>query len=148
MAEMPIEWGKIREYAAATAADPALYMEDRRAPIPPTFLSTVVFWDTPGEATRTPEVAGALASLGIEADFRQLLSAEQEYVFHGPLPRAGDVLLTSHRFDSVETKEGRRGGTMVFVRFAVEFRDEAGDLRAECLYTSVYTTRAAVGAAT
>ena len=30
---------------------------------------------------------------------------------------------------------------MVVVRFTVEFRDERGDLRAECNYTSAYVQR-------
>ena len=44
MAIMPIEWGKIREYATATAAARTAYLDDPKAPVPPTFLATVVFW--------------------------------------------------------------------------------------------------------
>jgi len=44
MAIMPIERGKIREYATATAAARPAYLDDPKAPVPPTFLATVVFW--------------------------------------------------------------------------------------------------------
>jgi hypothetical protein len=141
---MPVERGKIREYASATGATSRDYLEDELAPIPPTFLSTVVFWDQLGSAFSQPEAVTALASLGIEGSVEQLLSAEQEYVFHGPLPRAGDQLTTSPRFDGVDVKVGKRGGQMVFLRYAIEFRSGDGELRAECIYTSVYTSKAAV----
>ncbi|HVV12652.1 FAS1-like dehydratase domain-containing protein [Amycolatopsis sp.] len=137
MARMPVEQGKIREYALATANGRPEYLDDPRAPIPPTFLSTVVFWDDPAQALRAPEAAAALAALGIEPDVRRLLSAEQEYVFHGPLPRAGDTLETSVRFDRAVRKEGRRG-PLLFIHFTIEFRDQAGALVAECHYTSAY----------
>ncbi len=146
MREMPIEWGKIREYALATGSRHPDYLDNPAAPIPPTFLATVVFWDEPGAGMRTPEAAAALAELHLDADadIRSVLSAEQEYRFTGPLPRAGERLMLSHRFDGVEVKEGKRGGRMVFTRFAMEFRDEDGALRAECLYTSVRTSQAAM----
>jgi hypothetical protein len=143
MQEMPVEWGKIREYAVATGNERPEYMENPFAPIPPTFLATVIFWDEPGGGLRTPEAAAALEELGLEADIRNVLSAEQEYRFFGPLPRAGDRLYLSHRFDGVEVKHGRRGGQMIFTKFTVEFRDAVGQLRAECLYTSARTSQAA-----
>jgi hypothetical protein len=145
MAYMPIEWGKIREYAVATGSTDPDYLENPNAPIPPTFLSTVVFWDQPGRGMQSAEAIAALAEIdaGQSTDIRNVLSVEQEYRFHGPLPRAGERLLLTHRFDGVEVKTGRRGGQMVFSRFAVEFRDADGSLRAECLYTSARTSKAA-----
>src|SRR5579863_1788249 len=95
MHEMPVEWGKIREYAVATGNDRPEYMENPSAPIPPTFLATVIFWDAPGGGLRTPEAEAALQELGLETDIRNVLSAEQEYRFFGPLPRAGDRLSLS-----------------------------------------------------
>jgi hypothetical protein len=149
MTEMPVEWGKIREYALATGSHHPDYLDNPSAPIPPTFLATVVFWDEPGRGLRTPEAEAALAELGVAGgmDIRNILSAEQEYRFTGPLPRGGERLWLSHRFDGAEVKEGRRGGQLVFTRFAVEFRDATGELRAECLYTSVRTSQAATEAA-
>lgn len=137
MAVMPVERGKIREYALATANDRAEYLDDPRAPIPPTFLSTVVFWDDLGDVFDLPEARAALAAAGIERNVRNLLSMEQEYVFHGELPRAGDVLTTRLRFDGTAQLRGR-SGPILLVRFAVEFRDGDDVLRAECRYTSGY----------
>jgi hypothetical protein len=48
----------VREYATA-AARPA-YLDDPRAPVPPTFLATVVFWMPIGETLRSPEVLAGL----------------------------------------------------------------------------------------
>lgn len=145
MTLMPVEFGKIREYALATGSNAPGYLDDDHAPVPPTFLSTVVLWDDFSELTRTETVA-ACRGLGLEPDWQHLLSLEQEYVFHGPLPRAGDVLLAQHRFDGVEIKQAR-SGRMVVVRFAVEFLSPDGPLRAECRYTSAFVDPVAVGRA-
>src|ERR1700755_911211 len=91
VATMPIERGKIREYATATGAARPAYLDDPKAPVPPTFLATVVFWTPIGEAGRSPEVLRACAEAEVPADLGSLLSLEQEYVYHGPLPRAGET---------------------------------------------------------
>jgi acyl dehydratase len=49
------------------------------------------------------------------------------------------------RLDGVTAKEGRRGGRMLFVRFAVEFLGPEG-WRAECRYTSAYLAGSAPAA--
>jgi hypothetical protein len=133
---MPVERGKIREYAIATGSARPEYLDDPQAPIPPTFLSTVVFWESLEDVFALPEAVEALREAGIEPDVRGLLSLEQEYLFHSSLPRAGDTLLITMRFDGVEPKQGTRH-RMVLVRFTVEFHGE-GRLRAECRYTSAF----------
>ena len=137
MVIIPIERGKVREYATATAAARPAYLDDPKAPIPPTFLATVVFWEDIGHTVRAPEVMVVCAAAGIAADVRNLLSLEQEYVVHGPLPRVGEELHTSERLRDVRVKQAR-SGPMVMVRFVVSFHDPSGVLRAECLYTSAY----------
>jgi len=142
MATFPIEWGKVREYARATAAARPAYLDDPAAPIPPTFLATVVYWDRLGHTVRTSEVAQACATVGVTVDRKSLLSLEQEYIFHGPLPRAGETLYTCERLHDVEIKQ-TRSGPMVVVRFVVSFHDDVsrrdgGVPRAECWYTSAY----------
>lgn len=137
MAIIPIEWGKVREYATATAAARPAYLDDRGAVIPPTFLATVVYWQDLGRTARAPEVARVCATVGISPDVRNLLSLEQEYVFHGPLPRVGDTLHTAERLHDVRVQQTRTG-PMVVVRFVVSFHDDSGALRAECWYTSGY----------
>ncbi len=147
MAVMPIEWGKVREYAQATGAARPEYLDDPHAPIPPTFLATVVFWTPIGESLRSPQVLKACAEAGMEAGRHSLLSLEQEYVYHGALPRAGDRLHASEQLRDVRVKQTRSGRSMVVVRFTVSFhdqptlQDEQGELRAECRYTSAYLQR-------
>ena len=141
MAVMPIERGKIREYATATAADRPAYLDDPRAPVPPTVLATVVFWTPIGETLRSPEVLRACAEAGVAADLSSLLSLEQEYVYQGPPPHAGETLRTAERLSDITVKRTRDGRAMVVIRFTVSFRDDHGDLRAECNYTSAYVQR-------
>ncbi len=141
MTIMPIERGKVREYAVATAAARPAYLDDPKAPVPPTFLATVVFWKPIGETLRSAEVLEACAVAGVPAGLGSLLSLEQEYVYHGPPPRAGETLRTAERLTDVRAKRTRDGRAMVVVRFTVDFHDERGGLRAECNYTSAYVQR-------
>jgi hypothetical protein len=142
MAVMPIERGKIREYALATGAVNTDYMDDPGAPVPPTFLSTVVLWDNLSRVFDLPETRAGCAAIGVVPDVRRLLSLEQEYVFHGEILHAGETVDTGLRLTSVDLKEGR-SGSMALVHFTVTFTDSAGELRAECHYTSAFL--AAVG---
>jgi hypothetical protein len=141
MVIMPIERGKIREYATATAAARPAYTDDPKAPVPPTFLATVVFWMPIGETVRAPEVLRACAEAGVQADLGSLLSLEQEYIYYGPPPRAGETMRTAERLSDSGVKRTRAGHAMVVIRFTVSFHDERGELRAECLYTSAYVQR-------
>src|ERR1700727_1218370 len=138
MAIMPIEGGKISEYATATAAARPAYLDDPKAPVPPTFLATVVFWTPIGQTLQSADVLRACAEAGGAGDLGRLLSLEQEYVYRGPPPHAGETLQTAERLTDITVKRTRDGRAMVVVRFTVEFRDERGDLRAECRYTSAY----------
>ena len=144
MTIMPIERGKIREYATATGAARPAYLDDPKAPVPPTFLATVVFWTPIGETLRSPEVLEACATAGVAADLGSLLSLEQEYVYQGPPPHAGETLRTAERLSDITVKRTRDGRAMVVIRFTVSFHDGHGDLRAECNYTSAYVQRPAV----
>lgn len=122
-----LERGKIREFAAVMQTSNVAY-EAPDAPIPPTFLvSSVAFWG--------PE--GAFPDPGF--DLRRLLHGEQEYIFHGPLPRAGDTLSAQGRVSDRYEKDGQRGGKMRFAVIVVEFRDGDGTLVAEQRTTVVET---------
>src|SRR5215469_15542315 len=129
MTIMPIERGKVREYATATGAARPAYLDDPKAPVPPTFLATVVFWMPIGETLRSPEVLAACAEAGVPVGLGSLLSLEQEYVYHGPPPHAGETLRTAERLSDIQVKRTRDGRPMVVIRFTVSFRDERGDLR-------------------
>jgi hypothetical protein len=131
-ATMPLERGKIREFAkACRSANPA-YVDDPRPSVPPTFLTTVNFWMGSGTSP--------LAQLDI--DLRRLLHGGQEYVFYGPPPRAGTDLTFQTRVDKIYEKEGKRGGTMTFVETVTEFRDPEGRLVAEARSTAIETGQA------
>ncbi|HVW41741.1 MAG TPA: MaoC family dehydratase N-terminal domain-containing protein [Amycolatopsis sp.] len=124
--EMVVERGKIQEFAAAMqSANPAYRGPD--AIVPPTFLASSVLWAPEG------------ARLGHGFDRKRLLHGEQEFVFHGPPPRAGQVLKVVDRIDQRYEKPGKRGGKMRFVVIVTEFRAEDGTLVAESRSTMIET---------
>ena len=124
---LEVERGKIREFARATFAP---VPEDERPVAPPTFLTTAFHWQSdasdPWEKVRMDPSRG--------------LHAEQEFVFHGPPPRAGDRLTGTSRIEEIYDKTGKRGGTMTFVVMVTEFRDDSGRLVAESRLTGVETS--------
>jgi N-terminal half of MaoC dehydratase len=129
---MPIERGKIREFARATGGSTQAYLETSMPPIPPTFLRTAAFWH--------PENAPSLMS-GLNLDLSRLLHGEQEFVFFGPPPHAGDRLEVRSRLESVTEKEGRRGGRMRVIVTVEDFTDERGTLVAQGRSTLIETGR-------
>ena len=70
------------------------------------------------------------------------MHAEQEYVFHGPPPTAGDVLTATSRIDRIYDKESRRAGTLTFVEMVTEYRDAAGRLVAEAKLVGMESSKA------
>jgi hydroxyacyl-ACP dehydratase HTD2-like protein with hotdog domain len=129
---IPVERGKIREFALACHDANPEYTDAESPPVPPTFLTVRNFWMT--------SATSPLARVGL--DLRRLLHGGEEYVFHGPPPRAGDELTMQTRIDRIYEKSGRRGGTMTFVESVTEFRDPDGTLRVECRSTAIETGRA------
>ena len=128
---IPIERGKIREFAKATGSKNPDYDKDG-APIPPTFLTTAGnFWRTGVHPT---------AQLGFE--LARVLHGEEEYEFFGPPPHAGQTLTFESRLGEQWEKEGKRGGVMKFAKLVTEFRDEAGTLVAEQRTTVIETGKA------
>jgi hypothetical protein len=124
--EMVVERGKIAEFAAAMQSqDPAYRGPDAVAP--PTFLTSSALW--------APD--GARADVGF--DRKRLLHGEQEYVFHGPPPRAGQVLTVAERIEDRYEKPGKRGGRMRFAVVVTEYRAEDGTLVAEGRSTLIET---------
>lgn len=126
---MDIERGKVREFARATRSENPDYLSDPEPVIPPTFLTIAAFWATgdssPWDAVKMDQSRG--------------LHAEQEYIFHGPPPRAGTRLVAQSRITEIYEKEGRRGGAMTFVVMVTEFRDPSGRLVAQARLTGVET---------
>jgi hypothetical protein len=68
------------------------------------------------------------------------LHAEQDFVFHGPPPRAGDRLTGSSRIEEIYEKTNRAGKTLTFVVMVTEFRDDDGRLVAQTRLTGVETS--------
>jgi len=130
---MEIERGKIREFARATKARDGSYLNDPHPVAPPTFLSSAAFWTTPASSALDP---GSI-------NWARILHGEQEFVFHGPPPRAGQTLVAQQRVEDQYEKEGRRGGTMRFFVLVTEFRTEDGELVAESRSTVIETSKAA-----
>lgn len=128
---LDVERGKIREFARATGSRNPDYRRMEAPPIPATFLTTQGFWSE-GDAN--------VWKL-IDFNWRRGLHAEQEYVFHGPLPTAGTRLIGQTTVTDMYEKQGRRGGAMTFVTVVTEFRDDAGRLVAEDRMTLVETAK-------
>jgi hypothetical protein len=114
------------------SSNPAYDADD--AVVPPTFLVTAqAFWAGPTD--------DALAD--IDFDLARLLHGEEEYVFHGPPPRAGETLSVRRRIERRWEREGKRGGTMRFAAVVNEFRDGTGRVVAEQRSTLIETARPA-----
>jgi hypothetical protein len=130
--EMPVERGKIREFARAAKSKNAAY-DSPEAVIPPTFLTTAQnFWADPTAMRPVAELGFNLA---------RVLHGEEEYEFFGPPPRAGQTLEVTSRIGDRWEKEGKRGGTMRFAKIVTEYRDSSGELVAEQRTTLVETAR-------
>ena len=122
--EVPIEEGKIGEFALAAQSK----LADYRGPdaiTPPTFLITA--------AATVPDECRAQHGF----DRKRLLHGEQEFIFHGPPPRAGQRLRARERVAERYEKPGSRGGTMRFAVIVTDFRDEHGNLVAEARRTLI-----------
>jgi hypothetical protein len=122
---LDVEAGKVREFAKAVRSSNEAYLGE--APIvPPTFFMTQTFWTRPESEMY----------YSLEIPPGRGLHAEQEFVFHGPPPRAGVRLNAQQVISSVDAKEGSKG-TLTFGSIVTEYRDEAGNLVAEARFVAV-----------
>jgi hypothetical protein len=129
--EMVIERGKVREFARAIhALDPA-YLSGEQPVVPPTFLTTMFFWQA--------DIVDADPWPRVKMSQERGMHGEQEYIFHGPPPRAGARLRCRSHIERIFEKVGRRGGKLTFAVMVTEFRDETGRLVAEGRMTGVET---------
>jgi hypothetical protein len=131
--ELDIERGKVREFARAVRATHPAFFAGEHPLAPPTFLTTMFFWE------HDVEDANPWHAVGM--DQRRGMHAEQEYIFHGPPPRAGTRLQCRSRVAEIFEKEGKRGGKLRFAVMVTEFRDESGRLVAEARMTGVETEK-------
>ncbi len=118
--DIPVERGKIREFAAATGATDPVY-QGPNPPVPPTFLATAMHWE--------PQDPSLATRLGL--DLARVLQGGQEYAFHGLLPRAGDVLHAVTSVESVTEKRSGRGGGLTVIVVLTRFLRPDGTVAAE-----------------
>jgi hypothetical protein len=137
--ELPVERGKVREFALAVGEDNALFFDPEEARrnglpdivAPPTFTVTQL-WEVSRDEREK--------QLGARLDYERVLHGEQEFTYKR-LPVAGEVLRGTMRISSDVTKEGRRGGTMRFVTYESKFVDGDGDEVLTAHYTLLETSK-------
>jgi hypothetical protein len=133
--ELSVERGKIREFARATLSSHPAYVRNEQPVSPPTFLTTMFFWEEHAPGSNPWHL--------VHLDPKRGMHAEQEYVFYGPPPRAGTRLACRSRIENVFHKDGRRGGRLTFAVMVTEFRDATtGALVATARMTGVETEKA------
>lgn len=124
---LPVERGKIHEFACAIYDDDPLYHDETAAKAaglpsvvaPTTYTATQAFFSDP---------MAEMSELGdLELNMMYVLHGGQEYEFERPI-FAGEVL-TSHKGEiKTYTKQGRRGGLMKFAEITSNFTDEKGEI--------------------
>lgn len=129
--EMPVERGKVREFARATKACDKRFVVDPATFLPPTFLVTNAFWLAPGSW---------VLEYG-DLDWARLLSGGSELTFSGPPLRARERLTATQRVDEVYRKHGRRGGDMTFIVFTTTFVRPDGSVAALERHTTIVSSR-------
>jgi acyl dehydratase len=133
---MPVEWGKVREFARAIRDPNPVYFDPEAAkrecggvPVPVTFLVTSSFWQ------------GADSVPSADFDLRRILHGAQEFEFFKPI-FVGDVLTGVSRITDVYEKEGGRGGKMTFVVMETQYTNQKGDKVAASRSTLIETGQA------
>ncbi len=133
--EMPVERGKIREFAKAILDDNPIYMDPLYAAksefgrnlAPPTFAATKALW-------RQAESLSELA--GLDPRFR--LHGEEEYEYYQPI-LAGDVLTVYTKITDAYERTGKRGGKMIFIVLEYTFVNQKGEKVLISRTTSIHT---------
>lgn len=124
-----VERGKVIEFAQAVQSSHPEHVVSETPVVPPTFLATQLFWEKLVEGGNPWALAGMSEERGMHA--------EQEYVFHGPPPRAGDRLVATSTLTEIYDKANKGGQVLTFVKMRTEFHDECGQLVAEAILTGV-----------
>ena len=139
---LPVERGKIHEFANAILDDHAFYHDEGAAQAaglpsvvaPPTYALTAALYsaeERPGQGNSMPDALEAL-------DMRFVLHGAQEFVFERPL-FAGDLLQSEPGEVNAYEKAGKRGGVMKFVEIETVYRDQSGEVVARSRATVIQT---------
>jgi acyl dehydratase len=126
---VPVEQGKVREFARATKAADERFWSQPAPFLPPTFLIASAFWLEPGSS---------VLERG-DLDWGRLLSGGSQFTFDGPPLRAGEELTAAQRVDEVYRKQGRRAGDMTFIVFTTTFTRPDGTVAARDRHTTILT---------
>ncbi len=134
--EMPVERGKIREFAIAIGDDNPIYSDPAYAAqtewggilAPPTFTATKNFWRRGGP------VISELT--GLDPRFR--LHGEEEFEYFKPV-LAGDLLTCRSKIAEAYEKEGKRGGKMTFIVLEFAFYNQKGEKALVSRSTTIHT---------
>jgi acyl dehydratase len=137
--ELPVERGKVREFAQAVGEHNPIYFDADYARgegfpdvlAPPTFSVTQI-WQISREERE--------ARLGADLDYGRVLHGEQEFTYTR-LPFAGEVLKGTMRISKDFTKEGKRGGQMRFVTYETRFTDAQDEEVLTAYYTLIETSK-------
>lgn len=137
--ELPIERGKVREFALAVGEDNPIFFDVDAARAqglpdivaPPTFTVTQI-WQISREQREE--------QLGANLDYERVLHGEQEFEYQR-LPFAGEILRATMRISTDFTKEGKRGGEMRFVTYESRFVDVQGEDVLTAYYTLIETAK-------
>jgi acyl dehydratase len=137
--ELPIERGKVREFALAVGERNPLHFDPEHARAegfpdvlaPPTFTVTQI-WQVSREEREE--------RLGANLDYGRVLHGEQEFAYKR-LPFAGEVLKGVMRISKDFTKEGKRGGQMRFVTYETKFTDAQDEEVLTAYYTLIETSK-------
>ena len=133
--EVPVERGKIREFAVAIGDDNPIYSDPAYAATtefkgiiaPPTFTAIKSFYRS---AANLSELAG------LDPHFR--LHGEEEYEYFKPVA-AGDVLTCRSKITEAYEKPGKRGGKMTFIVLEFTFYNQRGEKAVVSRTTSIHT---------
>lgn len=121
-AYLPVEPGKIREFAQAIHDDNPVF-RSREAAI------AAGFADVPAPPTYSVVQAhfseGADLTGGLELDLARVLHGQSAWTYHRT-PVAGDVLTGETVVANVFKKPGKQGGEMTFVEIETTYRDPDG----------------------
>ena len=137
---LPVERGKIHEFANAILDDHPFYHDDEAAKAaglpsvvaPPTFVISSALYSVGEEA-----MADELEAL----DMRFVLHGAQEFSFERPVV-AGELLRGEPGEVKTYEKSGKRGGVMKFVELETIYRDQNGEVVVRSRATVIETAGA------
>jgi N-terminal half of MaoC dehydratase len=130
---MPVELGKVREFARAVKSADQFDRDDLTPASPATFLASAVLWQ---DERHSAWGSGPRA-------MERVLHGAVEFLFPDGPPPAGCVLTGQAEIGDVREKQGRRGGAMTFTDVVTRFASEQGRPVATYISTSIVTSKPA-----